>query len=103
MKIGTDQKLWVVVDPATPEIDIGDNQLVLQSARYKTLGDQLKAFYMKITYRGDELGFGTFMELFATELGRHPLEGLDWEALEAKLGLSPDSFGGALPYQEQKK
>jgi len=87
----------------TAEIDIGDNQLVLQSARYKTLGDQLKAFYMKITYRGDELGFGTFMELFATELGRHPLEGLDWEALEAKLGLSPDSFGGALPYQEQKK
>jgi|GEM_PF-6570494 len=87
----------------TVEIDIGDNQVVLQSARYKTLGDQLKAFYMKITFRGDELGFGTFMELFTTEMGRHPLEGLDWEALEAKLGLSPDSFGGALPFQEQKK
>jgi hypothetical protein len=25
MKIGTDQKLWVVVDPATPGIEIGGN------------------------------------------------------------------------------
>ena len=92
-----EDKAWTV------EIDVGDNQLVLQSARYKTLGDQLKSFYMKITYRGDELGFGTFMELFGTELGRHPLDGLDWDALESKLGINPDNFGGAQPFQEQKK
>jgi hypothetical protein len=92
-----EDKAWTV------QIDIGDNQVLLQSARYKTLGDQLKSFYMKITYRGDELGFGTFMELFTSELGRHPFDGMDWEALEAKLGINPDSFGGALPFQEQKK
>jgi hypothetical protein len=86
----------------TVQIDVGDNQLTLHSVRYKTLGDQLKAFYIKITYSGDELGFGTFMELFAKELGRHPLDGLDWEALESKLDIKQDDFLGAMPYQEKK-
>jgi hypothetical protein len=86
----------------TVQIDVGDNQLTLQSVRYKTLGDQLKSFYIKITYSGDELGFGTFMELFAKELGRHPLDGLDWEALESKLDIKQDDFLGAMPYQEKK-
>jgi hypothetical protein len=87
----------------TVQIDVGDNQITLQSIRYKTLGDQLKAFYMKISYRGDELGFGTFMELFAQTLGRHPLDGLDWEALESKLGITSDSLQGAMPFTEKMK
>jgi len=87
----------------TVQIDVGDNQLSLQCVRYKTLGDQLKAFYMKISFRGDELGFGTFMELFAQSLGRHPLQGLDWEALESKLGITEESLQGAMPFTEKMK
>lgn len=87
----------------TVQIDVGDNQVTLQSIRYKTLGDQLKAFYMKITFRGDEIGFGTFMELFAETLNRHPLDGLDWEELENKLGISSDALQGAMPYTEKMK
>ena len=71
-----EDKSWIVV------IESGKVNVVISSQRYKHLGSYDKAFYINLGISGDEEQVKAFVTRFCRHLGRHPLEGLDWEKFE---------------------
>jgi len=71
-----EDKSWIVV------FEGGKVNLVLSCQRYKHFGSFDKAFYISLGITGNEDQVKAFVSRFQKELGRNPLEGLDFAKLE---------------------
>ncbi|MEM4729186.1 MAG: hypothetical protein QXH42_05440 [Thermoplasmata archaeon] len=71
-----EDKSWIVV------IESGKVNVVINSQRYKHLGSYTKAFYINLGVSGTEEQVRDFATRFVKQLGRNPLEGIDWVRFE---------------------
>jgi len=90
-----EDKAWTI------EIEFGEDLLTLECIRYKPLGDQLKAFYIRIGFHGEEKGLEDLMNKFTENLGHDPRENLDWDALEKKKDLDREALQQTLPFKDE--
>jgi hypothetical protein len=71
-----EDKSWIVV------IESGKVNVVISSQRYKHMGPYEKAFYINLGITGSEEQIKEFATRFMKNLGRDPLDGIDWAKFE---------------------